>query len=274
MFWFALCVVSSIPIFWDGFLSLGVAWATPEYSHGPLIPVLSAYLFLREMRQVPPAAGPVRDRWPGVAVMTFALAVAVLGQLVRIPDIITYGFILWVAGLILTTYGFSRGVFFWASVIHLVYMLPLPQFLYWQVTIQLQFISSEIGVWFIRQMGIPVFLEGNIIDLGVYKLQVAEACSGLRYLFPILSFSFVFAVLYKGPVWHKVVLLVAAAPITVLMNSFRIGVIGFMVDQRGIEAAEGFLHLFEGWVIFGACVAILFLMAVAMQRLSPNPKPL
>ncbi|MEL7171665.1 MAG: exosortase C-terminal domain/associated protein EpsI, partial [Pseudomonadota bacterium] len=49
---------------------------------------------------------------------------------------------------------------------------------------------------------------------------------------------------------------------------------GFMVDQRGIEAAEGFLHLFEGWVIFGACVAILFLMAIAMQRLSPNPKPL
>ncbi|MEO1603608.1 MAG: exosortase C-terminal domain/associated protein EpsI, partial [Pseudomonadota bacterium] len=135
-------------------------------------------------------------------------------------------------------------------------------------------ISSEIGVWFIRMMGIPVFLEGNIIDLGVYKLQVAEACSGLRYLFPILSFSFVFAVLYRGPVWHKIVLLVAAAPITVLMNSFRIGVIGFMVDQRGIEAAEGFLHLFEGWVIFGACVAILFLMAIAMQRLSPNPKPL
>ena len=77
-------------------------------------------------------------------------------------------------------------------------------------------------------MGVPVFLDGNIIDLGVYKLQVAEACSGLRYLFPIMSFSYVFAVLYRGSVWHKIVLLLAAVPIAVVMNSIRIGVIGLL----------------------------------------------
>ncbi|CAN0598622.1 unnamed protein product, partial [Laminaria digitata] len=123
-------------------------------------------------------------------------------------------------------------------------------------------------------MGVPVYLEGNVIDLGVYKLQVAEACSGLRYLFPILSFSYLFAILYRGPIWHKAVLLLAAAPLTVLMNSFRIGVIGVLVNSYGIEQAEGFLHYFEGWVIFGACIAILFLMAVALQRLTSYPKPL
>ena len=122
-------------------------------------------------------------------------------------------------------------------------------------------------------MSIPVRLEGNVIDLGLYKLQVAEACSGLRYLFPILSFSYLFAILYRGPIWHKAVLLLAAAPLTVLMNSFRIGVIGVLVHYRGIEHAEGFLHLFEGWVIFGACIAILFIMAWALQRLRPDPLP-
>jgi len=163
---------------------------------------------------------------------------------------------------------------FWTGVLHLVYMLPLPQFLYWQLTIYLQLVSSELGVWFIEIMGISVFLEGNVIDLGIYKLQVAEACSGLRYLFPILSFSYIFCVLYNGPVWHKVVILLSAAPITVFMNAFRIGVIGVLVDSYGIEQAEGFLHYFEGWVIFGACVGILFLLAVVMQRLQKNPKPL
>lgn len=274
VFLFFMCIFSCIPLFWEGLASLGSAWATPEYSHGPLIPILSGYLFLREMRQVPAPGSVVKDRWPGVAVIFFALALAVLGQLVLIPDIITYAFILWIAGLILVSYGFSRGIFFWASVVHLIYMLPLPQFIYWKVTISLQFISSELGVWFIRQMAVPVFLDGNIIDLGEFKLQVAEACSGLRYLFPILSFSFIFAVLYKGPRWHKIVLLVSAAPITVFMNALRIGIIGFMVDRQGIEAAEGFLHLFEGWVIFGCCVFMLFLLAIIMQRFSPNPKPL
>jgi exosortase D (VPLPA-CTERM-specific) len=131
-----------------------------------------------------------------------------------------------------------------------------------------------LGVWFISLAGVSVFLEGNVIDLGVYKLQVAEACSGLRYLFPILSFSYLFSILYRGPLWHKAVLLLSAAPLTVLMNSFRIGVIGVLVDRYGIEQAEGFLHFFEGWVIFLACISILFGMAVALQRLTPNPLPL
>ena len=65
-----------------------------------------------------------------------------------------------------------------------------------------------------------------------------------------------------------------AAPLTVLMNSFRIGMIGVLVNSYGIGQAEGFLHFFEGWVIFGACIAILFLMAIALQRLTPNPLPL
>jgi exosortase D (VPLPA-CTERM-specific) len=153
-------------------------------------------------------------------------------------------------------------------------MLPLPQMIYWKLSIFLQGVSSELGVFFVSMMGVPVFLEGNIIDLGVYKLQVAEACSGLRYLFPILSFSYLFAILYRGPMWHKIVLLLTAAPLTVFMNSVRIGIVGVLVDRFGIAQAEGFLHFFEGWVVFLACVGLLFLLAVGLQRLTPNPKSL
>jgi exosortase D (VPLPA-CTERM-specific) len=178
-------------------------------------------------------------------IIACALALAILGNLVRIPDIVTYAFIIWVGGVVLTVMGWERGRMHQLPVIHLVFMLPLPQFLYWQLTIFLQLVSSQIGVWLIDLMTIPVRLEGNIIDLGIYKLQVAEACSGLRYLFPILSFSYLFAILYRGPLWHKAVLLLAAAPLTVLMNSFRIGMIGVLVHHRGIEHAEGFLHFFR-----------------------------
>jgi exosortase len=105
---------------------------------------------------------------------------------------------------------------------------------------------------------VPVFLEGNIIDLGVLRLHVAEACSGLRYLFPIMSFSYIFAVLYRGPMWHKAVLLISAAPITVFMNSVRIAVAGIIAQEYGTDWLDGFTHFFEGWVIFITCVAILF----------------
>ncbi|MGB3314421.1 MAG: VPLPA-CTERM-specific exosortase XrtD, partial [Albidovulum sp.] len=199
---------------------------------------------------------------------------AALGNLIRVPDIVTYAMIIWVGGVVLTIFGWDRGRQHQLPVIHLVFMLPLPQILYWKLTIFLQWVSSALGVWFVSLMGVAVYLEGNVIDLGVYKLQVAEACSGLRYLFPILSFSYLFAILYRGPLWHKIVLLISAAPLTVLMNSIRIGVIGVLVDRYGIEQAEGFLHFFEGWVIFLICILILFAMAIGLQRLTPDPKPL
>ena len=199
---------------------------------------------------------------------------ALLGNLVQIDDIVFYSLIVWVGGLVLVAYGCKRGILFWPAVLHLVFMLPLPQFLYWRINTSLQFFSSELGVSFVRVMDVPVFLDGNVIDLGVYKLMVAEACSGLRYLFPIMSFSYVFAVLYTGARWHKIVLLLSAVPIAILMNALRIGVIGVLVDRYGIGQAEGFLHFFEGWVIFLSCIAILFLMVRAMQWLSGDRRPI
>ena len=273
--WLVALVALSVPIFWFGFTSLGRAWITPEYSHGPLIPLISLYLFLREMRHSPPAPDSERlIRWPGVAVITVGLGVAIVGNLVDIPDIVCYAMIVWVMGLVLICFGWNRGRRHWAPVLHLVFMLPLPQIFYWKLSIFLQGISSKLGVAVVEMAGIPVFLDGNIIDLGVYKLQVAEACSGLRYLFPILSFSYLFSILYRGPIWHKAIMLLSAAPITVLMNSFRIGVIGILVNYFGIEQAEGFLHFFEGWVIFLSCVGILFCLAMILQRLTPSPLPL
>lgn len=256
---------AAVVFFWSGFVVLGSAWSTAEYSHGPLIPVLSFILFLKHLKIVGPRPVEDRERRFGVSVILFALLIGGVGNLARIPDIVTYGMIIWVFGLVLVTFGFNRGVLFWAAVVHLVFMLPLPAFIYWKLSITLQGFSAWMGVEFIRLMNIPVYLDGNIIDLGKYRLDVAEACSGLRYLFPIMSFSYIFCMLYSGPLWHKVVLLVSAAPITMLMNSFRIGVIGVLVDSYGIEHAEGFLHTFEGWVIFIACIAILFGLARVLQ---------
>ncbi|HYP24316.1 MAG TPA: VPLPA-CTERM-specific exosortase XrtD, partial [Actinomycetota bacterium] len=65
LFWFALAVVSTLPLFRFGFAGLAQEWSRPEFSHGPVIPVLSFYMFLREMKFVPPPSAPVTDRRPG-----------------------------------------------------------------------------------------------------------------------------------------------------------------------------------------------------------------
>ncbi|MEM1363894.1 MAG: VPLPA-CTERM-specific exosortase XrtD [Pseudomonadota bacterium] len=265
-----LAVVGSGIFFIEGINALLVAWQLPEYSHGPLIPVLSGLLMLRQLKDVPVETGPVRDRWPGVALLIFAVLLGLAGKLSRIDDIVAYALILWVGAVLLISFGWKQGRQFWPGVLHLVYMLPLPGVLYYKMSTYLQMVSSELGVFFLKLMNIPVFLSGNIIDLGVFQLHVAEACSGLRYLFPIMSFSYIFAALYRGPMWHKAVLLLAAAPISILMNSVRIAFAGWIVNYVGLDYLEGFSHFFEGWVIFVISVALLFLMAWGMLRLHPD----
>ncbi len=264
LFWLVVALLGAIVFFAPGLDALFEAWQLPEYSHGPLIPILSGLLFLRQLKEYPPEPGPKRDRWAGVMVIVVALCLAALGRLANISDLVAYATILWVGGILLVSFGWATGKHFWPPVLHLVYMLPLPGVIYYKMTTWLQFVSSELGVYFLRLLSIPVFLDGNIIDLGITKLHVAEACSGLRYLFPILSFSYIFAVLYKGPMWHKAVLLISAAPITVFMNSVRIAVAGVIVQYWGLDWLEGFTHFFEGWVIFLACILILFALARLM----------
>lgn len=264
LFWLLVAVVSVSILFSSGGEALLAAWSKPEYSHGPLIPVISLFLFLRQLKDIPVQEGDIPGRWPGVAVMAFAILFGVLGNLARIDDMTAYAIIIWIWGLVLMSFGWRTGLLLWPPVLHLIYMLPLPDTFYYKLSTYLQFISSELGVQFLRYLNVTVYLEGNIIDLGVYKLHVAEACSGLRYLFPILSFSYIFAVLYRGPLWHKAVLLLSAVPITVLMNSVRIALAGYIVEHYGVEYVEGFSHFFEGWVIFVACVLILFGLAWLM----------
>ena len=266
----AAAVLGAGLFFWPGTSALLEAWQLPEYSHGPLIPVLSGLLFLRQLKEWPPEPGPKPDRWPGVAMIVFAVAMGALGRLSNIDDIVAYALIVFVGGLLLVSFGWRTGRHFWPPVLHLVYMLPLPGVIYYKMTTTLQFVSSELGVWMLKLISVPVFLDGNIIDLGVTKLHVAEACSGLRYLFPILSFSYIFAVLYRGPTWHKAVLLLSAVPITVAMNSVRIAIAGYIANRWGLSWLEGFTHFFEGWVIFIACIGILF--AIAGPARAPQPR--
>jgi exosortase D (VPLPA-CTERM-specific) len=268
--WLAIATVAAGLFFSDGLDALLRAWSRPEYSHGPLIPILSGLLFLRQLKEYPPEPGPKRDRWVGLTVVIAALALGTLGKLANISDIVAYATILWVGGILLVSFGWKTGKHFWPPVLHLVYMLPLPGVLYFKLNTWLQLVSSELGVSFLQLAGVPVYLEGNIIDLGVLRLHVAEACSGLRYLFPILSFSYIFAVLYRGPMWHKAVLLISAAPITVFMNSVRIAAAGIIAQRYGTEWLDGFTHFFEGWVIFVSCVAILFLLAWLLLFLQPR----
>ena len=232
-------------------------WERDEYSHGWMIPVVAIYLLWCKRHILAERAEP--GSYKGLILLGLSLFTWLLGELSSIYTIIQYAFFIGLFALALLWVGVKGTLAVWAPIFYLVFMIPLPNFLYFNLSQELQLISSAIGVSVIRLFDISVYLEGNVIDLGTYQLQVVEACSGLRYLFPLMSFGFLISYIYRGPFWQKSLIFLSTIPITVLMNSFRIGVIGVTVEYFGIAAAEGFLHDFEGWIIFMTCLAVLIL---------------
>lgn len=275
LLWALLAIASSILVFvfYDG-LELMVEWWTTreEYSHGFLIPVISLYLIWQKKHLLEQLE--FTGSWLGVAITFIGAGIFILAELGGVYTIIQYSFLLTLYGVLLSLAGVKAFKVVGIPLLILIFMLPLPNFLYNDLSSQLQLISSEIGVFVIRSFGISVFLEGNVIDLGSYKLQVVEACNGLRYLFPLMTLGFIMAYFYHATMWKRVIIFLSTIPITILMNSFRIGVIGVMVEHWGQGMAEGFLHDFEGWVIFMACFGILFIEMWLLMRITKDKRPL
>jgi exosortase D (VPLPA-CTERM-specific) len=257
-------------IFQNTFTMLRATWQLEEYSHGFLIPAISAYLLWTRRAQF--SSMPFEGSWYGVGLVVVGLIVYFLGSLAAITTIDAYALVIVIAGFVLAVMGWKAFRLALVPVALLLLMNPLPPFLYTNISSHLQLVSSQIGVAFIRMLGISVYLEGNVIDLGSYKLEVAEACSGLRYLFPLMSVGAVMAYLINGKAWLRVVVFLSTVPLTILMNSFRIGVIGVLVDRYGQEQATGFLHFFEGWVVFMLCLVFLTLEAWLLLRLTGDKR--
>jgi len=270
----AACLVALTVLFAEAAANLWKRWGQQqELSHSYFIPLISIYLLWINRETVRRSIG--APSFLGVIILGVALALLLLGQLTSIFLFQHLGLVTAIAGMVAAFGGRSLLRTTAAPLAFLFFAVPPP---YWVITVlswKFQQMSSILGVAMVELMGIPVHLSGNIIDLGDYKLQVAEACSGLRYLFPFLSLGVMAAYMYRGKLWQRALIVGSTIPITILMNSFRIAATAAMVQAYGIEQAEGALHFFEGWVVFLFCLVALFgVIAVLARYSTPRVNPL
>jgi exosortase D (VPLPA-CTERM-specific) len=264
--------VTAFFAFRDGVVEMLDAWARKEeYSHAYIIPLISGFLVWQRRNEL--AALEFRGAWVGVGVVLFATLLGLLGQFSAVFTLQQIGFVLAICGFALALTGWRALPLIWMPLLLLFFMIPLPQFLQSSLSAGMQLWSSQLGVWFVRLMGISVYLEGNVIDLGTYKLQVVEACDGLRYMFPLMTLGLVMAWFYKGALWKRVLIFLSSIPITILMNSLRIGMIGWMVEHWGPSMAEGFVHDFQGWAVFMSSLALMVLLMIVLSRVGRDGRP-
>ena len=246
-------------------------FGSEEYSHAPLIPLISGYLLWQRRRELQLAFS--GGSWWGCAIAGAGVVLLTAGRLATLEVFQQYGFLVLLYGLLLSIAGWRAFKLVSVPLLLLFFMIPLPQFLLQNFSAELQLISSHIGVALIRLVGISVFVEGNVIDLGTYQLEVAEACSGLRYLFPLMTIGLIVAYLFKAELWKRIVVFLSSIPVTILMNSFRVGMIGVLVEHWGTQMAEGFVHQFEGWVVFMISIGVLLIEVRILGALGGIRRP-
>jgi exosortase D (VPLPA-CTERM-specific) len=257
----ASTLISFAPFFVEVF---NLTTLAPDTGYGVIIPPISLFLIWRQREQL--RGMPLTGSWYGLILIAAGLALRAIGAFATMSTVVRYGFLLVLYGLVLSLTGPKLFRKLWTPLAMLIFVIPLPMYLTGMLTLDLQLLSSTIGVWIIRAAGISVYLEGNVVDLGTMQLEVAEACSGLRYLFPLMVLALLLAYLYRGAMWKRVLIFLSSIPITILMNSLRIGVIGITVEYWGRRMAEGVLHEFEGWFVFMLSMAGVLLIAFLLTK--------
>ena len=263
-------------IFHDSIRSTVDTWLTsPEYNYGPLVPVIAALMLWRDLKRSDAIYGTARSSGRlGIVLALLGLFFGVIEFLsqTRFPG--QLGLFLIIVGIVVAWLGERRAARVWPALLFLFFALPQAGAFQVALTAALQLVSSIGAVAVIRLFDIPVLREGNVIDLGQIQLQVAEACSGLRYLFPLATFAFLCAYLFIGHPVKRAVIFLSSIPITILMNIVRIAVTALLVEYYGASAAQGFFHYFEGWIVYVLCLALLFAEMKALCYVGPGQRSL
>lgn len=243
-------------------------WPREDYSSCALIPLVVIYLIWEKRQQL--VGLPSVPSWLGGIPIGCGLLLFWLGELAG--EFFTLYISLWLVlvGLCWLHLGWTKLKVIAFPLVFSLATFPLPIFVNTQMALKLKLLSSRLGVAMLQLWGMSAFREGNVIDLGFTKLQVVDACSGIRYLVPLIAMAVLLAYYYQAATWKRLLVVLSAIPISVVTNGLRIASVGLLYPVFGAKVAEGFFHDFSGWFIFMFSLGLLLGEIWLLRRLFPE----
>jgi exosortase C (VPDSG-CTERM-specific) len=248
-----------------------IAMGSDLHSHVILIPVISIYLLVTGRGELAWSSKP--SPLLGIAVM--AVAAAVLGWgLVANP---AWSMVDSTALKILSFVGLVWGLGFWVlgsrwmrsaafPLGFLLFMVPLPDAVVLGLEKFLMVLSAQLAAVLFAIGGIPIFRNGQVLELPGTVLEVAQECSGIRSSWVLLITSTLASYMFLPTVPRRIALVAAVLPLAILRNSVRIFVIGWMCVHYGPEMIDHWIHRKGGPLFFAASLVPLFLLAWWLRK--------
>ena len=242
------------------------AWySDSNYSHGFLIPFLAGYLIYDRRDQLSKLSFKKNDL--GLIILCLGLLFFIFGTAASEYFSVRLSFIVVIIGIVIFNLGTQVFKNIWFPLIFLFFMLPLPYIIYYNITFPLQQYSSQIAAIILKSFGIPLILQGNIIHLQNYSLEVVEACSGLRSLMTLSALSAAIAYMIIRRPLPGMILLALTPPIAILANVGRIFMSAIVAIAISPKLAEGVFHELSGLLIFLIGLIIISLCALILKRI-------
>lgn len=225
-----------------------------DMGHGFFVPIIAAYIAWQDRDKL--LAGPVKPNYWGLALVIFAGVQMYIGTLGAELFLARTAFVEAVVGTVLFLGGTHalRVLFF--PLLLLCFMIPIPSVIYNRITFPLQIFASQVAAEALEILGVPVLRDGNVLELPSQKLNVVEACSGIRSLLSLTFLSLVYGYFFDKKPWMRLALFIATVPIAILANAGRVTLTGIM-SEINPELAQGAAHTASGWVIFMIALAIM-----------------
>ena len=237
----------------------------PDMGHGFFVPVIAGYIAWSNRGRIADIAP--APNWWGLAIMVWGALQLYIGTLGAELFLSRTSLVVTIIGAVLLLGGTRYLRIFAFPLFLLFFMVPIPSVIYNSLTFPLQMRASETAEWAIDFLGIPIIREGNVLELSSQKLNVVEACSGIRSLLTLTFLSLVYGYFAEKRTWIRIVLFFSTIPIAIVANAGRVTLTG-IVSEIKPELAEGLFHEAEGWVIFMVAFAILLALHQAILRTS------
>lgn len=259
-------------------------WDDPNYSHGLLVPLIIGYILWSERNLL--ARTRQRPRYTlGAVLVVFALAGLWAGIAGAELYVQRMALVLMLIGIVIYFWGLAILRRAAVPLLLLVLAIPIPSIIFNKIAFPLQLFASQCAVGAMRLFDIPVLREGNVIELmpnnsmQIKRLEVVEACSGIRSLMTLVTLAVVFAYFTKpkrsdhdggGRPYYAylraILLVLAAVPIAIVTNALRVSGTGVLARYYGTEIADGFFHSFSGWAIYVISLLLLFACGWILDR--------
>ncbi len=243
-----------------------IRWRGGDFNFCFLVPLIFIYLIYENRKKLKNIE--IKPSSTGFVLLLFSMFFYILGRLASVEFLTAFSVWLTILSLCFLIFGKKFVSALSLPFIVLLFIIPLPPFINNILTLKLKLMSTDLAVKIMQLIGVAVYHEGNIIDLGVTKLQVADACSGLRYFFPLVLIGLILSYILHKKWWERIIIVLLTIPVAIISNAFRIAITGYIAQNVSQETAEGFFHGFSGIVVFIISVGMILIFSKILKIIS------